>query len=118
MIGGLKSALIAAALLAFGPATHAKSPAVTQGKQVFDRWCSACHAASIRAPGTTALAAKYGKDQPAALEQRKDLTPEIVSYFVRHGVSIMPPFRKTEISDAELAKLADYLSGVAGSRKK
>lgn len=93
------------------PAIAKASPAPqADGKQVFDRWCASCHGDSIRAPGTTALAAKYGKDMPAPLERRADLTPEVVGMFVRQGVSIMPPFRKTEISDAELAALGRYLS--------
>jgi len=29
---------------------------------------------------------------------------------VRHGISFMPSFRKTEISDADLALLAVYLA--------
>lgn len=60
-------------------------------------------------PGTAALAAKYSGQVPAALEERSDLTPDVVKFFVRHGVSIMPPFRKTEITDAELDALANYL---------
>lgn len=87
------------------------------GKQVFDRWCASCHADSVRAPGTIALAAKYGKDMPAALELRDNLTPEVVQMFVRNGVSIMPRFRKTEISDAELAELGRYLSGSPAQRR-
>ena len=87
------------------------------GKQVFDRWCAACHADSNRAPGTVALAAKYGKDMPAALELRDDLTPEVVQVFVRNGVSIMPRFRKTEITDAELAELGRYLSKSPAQRR-
>ena len=87
------------------------------GKQVFDRWCAACHADSVRAPGTVALAAKYGKDMPAALELRDNLTPEVVQMFVRNGVSIMPRFRKTEITDAELAELGRYLSGSPAQRR-
>ena len=87
------------------------------GKQVFDRWCASCHADSVRAPGTVALAAKYGKDMPAALELRDNLTPEVVQMFVRNGVSIMPRFRKTEISDAELAALGRYLSGSPAQRR-
>lgn len=80
-----------------------------QGQQVFSHWCAACHAPDPRAPGTAALAAKYGATEPAPLEQRTDLAPDVVKFFVRHGVSIMPPFRKTEITDAELDALADYL---------
>jgi mono/diheme cytochrome c family protein len=36
--------------------------------------------------------------------------PELTRAFVRNGVSVMPPFRKTEITDAELAALAAYLA--------
>lgn len=61
-------------------------------------------------PGTDALAAKYRGAVPALLEQRTDLTVESVTYVVRHGVSIMPFFRKTEISDSQLEDLAAYLS--------
>ena len=80
------------------------------GKRVFYRWCVECHGDGPRYPGTASLAARYGNDMPAPLEQRRDLTPEVISLFVRQGVSIMPPFRKTEISDAELAQLGAYLS--------
>jgi (+)-pinoresinol hydroxylase len=36
--------------------------------------------------------------------------PEITRTFVRNGVTIMPFFRKTEISDEELDALAAYLA--------
>lgn len=80
------------------------------GKAVFKHWCAPCHADVPRLAGTMSLAAKYEGSKPAALEDRTDLTPEIVAYFVRHGVAWMPPFRPTEISDAELEKLSAYLS--------
>lgn len=105
-----RAALLAIAICAGGTGALAEQPLSAQGKQVFDRWCAACHARSIRAPGTTALAAKYGKGLPAALEDRRDLSPDVVKYFVRQGVNTMPFFRKTEISDAELAALARYLA--------
>ncbi len=44
------------------------------------------------------------------LEERTDLVPQITKNFVRTGVSVMPFFRKTEISDAELDALAAYLA--------
>ena len=47
---------------------------------------------------------------PAALEARDNLNPAIVRHFVRNGVLVMPPFRKTEISDAELDALGAYLT--------
>ena len=97
------------------PATSAWSafapPAgATPGRTVFWNYCEACHGDGPGKPGTAALAAKYNGAKPALLEQRTDLTPETVKTFVRNGVSIMPIFRKTELSDADLAQLADYLA--------
>ena len=48
--------------------------------------------------------------KPAALEERTDLAPEVTKVFVRSGISIMAPFRKTEITDADLEALAAYLA--------
>ena len=93
------------------PQTTATSPAQLQrGKAVFDQWCAACHAPGPRHPGTQALDALYKGQKPGALEQRTDLVPKLTETFVRKGVSVMAPYRKTEISDADLAALAAYLA--------
>jgi mono/diheme cytochrome c family protein len=81
-----------------------------RGNEVFQYWCAPCHAPGARHPGTQALEALYQGAKPAALEQRTDLLPELTRAFVRTGVSVMPPFRKTEISDADLEALAAYLA--------
>jgi mono/diheme cytochrome c family protein len=83
---------------------------VEHGRQVFAYWCAPCHAPGPKHPGTQALDALYRGGKPAPLEQRTDLVPTITQTFVRTGVSVMPPFRKTEISDADLAALAAYLA--------
>ncbi|HEV7714055.1 MAG TPA: cytochrome c [Steroidobacteraceae bacterium] len=83
---------------------------VQKGDAVFQKWCAPCHATGPGHPGTTAIAALYKGAKPAALEERTDLSPEIVRSFVRKGVSVMPFFRKTEISDADLDALGAYLS--------
>jgi mono/diheme cytochrome c family protein len=57
-----------------------------------------------------ALQRKYRGRLPVVLEQRSDLRPDYIKLAVRHGVSFMPSFRKTEISDADLALLATYLA--------
>ncbi|AKH44137.1 mono/diheme cytochrome c family protein [Altererythrobacter atlanticus] len=90
--------------------TGETAAALAPGKDVFAHWCAPCHAAEPRLAGTMALQVKYEGAIPAALEDRTDLTPEVVAYFVRNGVAWMPPFRKTEISDADLAALGAYLS--------
>lgn len=110
----LERTMIAAALLAaWGQACLAApddQALKATGKQVFDQWCAACHADAPRMPGTASLAAKYSTTLPAALEQRDNLNPAMVRYFVRNGILVMPPFRKTEITDAQLDALGAYLS--------
>jgi len=86
------------------------SPA-ERGAAVFNNWCSACHSRGPQnAPGTASLQAKYQGSVPAALEDRRDLTPDLVKFFVRNGVAMMAPLRKTEVSDADLDALAAYLT--------
>jgi mono/diheme cytochrome c family protein len=92
------------------------APLAANGKAVFQKWCAPCHAANPKLAGTLALQTKYAGAMPAALEQRNDLTPELVAYFVRNGVAWMAPFRKTEISDAELADLGAYLTRIPAKR--
>jgi (+)-pinoresinol hydroxylase len=91
-------------------ARAAEPPADAPGAAVYRRWCVPCHGAGPDKPGTGALQEKYHGKRPAQLEQRSDLSAEFVRQIVRQGVSVMPPFRKTEISDTELAALAAYLS--------
>ena len=88
----------------------AELPAPPSGRVVYEKWCAPCHDPGISHPGTHALMAKYQGTKPAVLLERTDLPASIVKYFVRHGISVMPQFRKTEISDAELDALAAFLS--------
>ncbi len=95
---------------AVGSAAQAQDSLVARGNEVFQYWCAACHAPGPRHPGTQALDVLYKGAKPAALEQRTDLLPDLTRAFVRTGVSVMPPFRKTEISDPDLEALAAYLA--------
>ena len=99
-----------ACLMCMQPGQAAPASLIDTGHKVFKHWCAPCHGSGKHMPGTQALAAKYNGSIPAVLEQRTDLTPELVRTFVRQGMNIMPPFRKTEISDAELNALATYLA--------
>lgn len=115
MAYGLCLIAIGLASATIGIAKDGRAPD-TPGKQIFAEHCASCHGQGIGnpgqpfRPGTASLAVKYGDEKPALLEARTDLTPELVTYFVRNGVSIMAPYRKTEISDRELAELGTYLS--------
>jgi hypothetical protein len=62
-------------------------------------------------PGTQQLGIKYrGSDVPPVLDERTDLVPEFIEVIVRQGISFMPQFRKTEVSDADLEALSAYLT--------
>jgi mono/diheme cytochrome c family protein len=101
-------------LYGLGPAapTAAAQGAVNleRGEAVYEHWCAPCHAAGPGHPGTQGLQFKYRGETPAVLVERTDLTPAAVKTFVRQGVLAMAPFRKTEITDAELDDLAAFLS--------
>jgi mono/diheme cytochrome c family protein len=81
-----------------------------KGYVQFQNYCSMCHGEGVGQPGTLALQAKYKGALPALLEKRTDLTPVLIKTFVRNGISVMPLFRKTEISDADLDAIAAYLT--------
>ena len=91
-------------------AAAADAGQIEEGKQVYQYWCWNCHGEGVGKPGTQALAAKYKGSKPAILDQRTDLIPALTKSFVRKGISIMPFFRKTEITDAQLDSLAVYLA--------
>jgi (+)-pinoresinol hydroxylase len=96
---------------------------IQEGQQVFVRWCEGCHARGNPvqknpngAPvgriwaGTHTLEERYKGAVPAALEDRVNLTPELIRMVVRNGLNVMPRTRKTEISDDKLDALIAYLT--------
>ena len=128
-------ALVAYALacsLPAAPAVSAEHPGATspeakgaqellqQGKAVFDQWCMGCHGpmpgmGRFPPAGSYRLQQRYKDTKPAVLEQRNDLAPELIRAVVRHGLPIMPPLRKTEVTDAELEAVVAYLTRSKGA---
>jgi mono/diheme cytochrome c family protein len=114
----LRSFVACAALAVSVPAMAQGDPALAQGgaaaiqkgNATYQYWCATCHGKGPGQPGTTALAAKYKGALPALLEERTDVTPQAVRFAVRRGTSIMPFFRKTELSDADLDAVVQYLA--------
>ncbi|MGH8228852.1 MAG: c-type cytochrome [Steroidobacteraceae bacterium] len=126
---GSAVALAGKAQTTVAPATDSGQPAISwtwtsitpkpgepHGYVLFQRDCRVCHGSGPATPGTRALRAKYHGKLPALLEDRTDLTATYVEYIVRHGVSVMPPFRKTEVSDADLDPIAAYLARKRSAR--
>ena len=114
-----RCALFAVLAMALTPAIRAATPQdpppAASGKAVYEHWCAPCHAPGPGHPGTQSLQLKYAGKLPAVLLERTDLSADSVKLFVRHGVLLMAPFRKTEITDAQLAALAAYVSTPHGA---
>jgi len=96
--------------LAGTAAGQAAAPDYAAGKMVYGKWCAPCHDPGVIHPATNALGAKYKGVKAGVILDWTDLPAPTVKYWVRTGISVMPHFRKTEISDAELDALAAYLS--------
>ena len=108
------------AVLALGvaatAAAGAQQTAAERGKAKFEHSCEPCHGdgpgddGRAMLPGTDALRLKYKGTVPPLLERRTDLTAPVIKAFVRNGTFSMPPFRKTELTDAEIDDIAAYLA--------
>ncbi|MGO9930774.1 MAG: c-type cytochrome [Steroidobacteraceae bacterium] len=110
-LAGLGLAGLTPAGLTIGAARAAEpSDPYAAGRAVYTKWCAPCHDPGVIHPGTNALTAKYTGVKSGVLLEWTDLPPELVRHLVRNGISVMPQFRKTEISDADLDALAKFLS--------
>jgi mono/diheme cytochrome c family protein len=110
MAACLAAAMSSGLLMSTSARAAEDSTARDAGRLVYERWCAACHDPGIEHPGTNALTTKYKGVKSGVILEWNDLPAELVRHLVRTGMSVMPHFRKTEISDAELEALAAYLS--------
>lgn len=85
----------------------ALTPQQEQGRRAYNHICVYCHSPGVW--GTNRLAKRVDKDH-AVLENRTDLSAEVIQTVVRTGIGSMPPLRKSELSDADLAAVAAYLT--------
>jgi mono/diheme cytochrome c family protein len=108
-----RAALAVACALAGGGAAYGDGQAdVDRGKSLFDARCGICHAAG--GTGTFMLGRRLGAER-ALLAQRTDLTSALVETVARRGINGMPVFTRVELTDAELALVAAYLTRSAAS---
>tara|TARA_A100001391_G_scaffold119169_4_gene81044 strand:+ start:42794 stop:43174 length:381 start_codon:yes stop_codon:yes gene_type:complete len=120
MLALFAAPLAAMALMAAAEPTDIVRPDMP-GRQVFAHQCAPCHGTGPGAdgspmlPGTAALTAKYDGAKPGALELRGDLPAPVLRLFVRRGVGAMPPFRKSELTDAQIDEVAAYLAATAAA---
>lgn len=79
------------------------------GAALYHHYCADCHNPGDGHPGTMRLARRLAPEQ-AVLRERTDLSPAYVRTIVRNGLQMMPPFRPSEIADAELDALSRYVT--------
>jgi cytochrome c5 len=83
------------------------TPQQEQGKRAYNHICVYCHSPGVW--GTNRLSKRMDKEH-AVLENRTDLSAAVIQTVVRTGIGSMPPLRKSELSDADLAAVAAYLT--------
>jgi len=117
---GARVLLIGVSIIASMGSSFAQYDSVIErGKAVFQRYCMPCHGpgrgddGAPMLPGTHALYLKYKGEKPGLLEQRSDLSTEVIKAFVRNGVGSMPPFRKPEVTDEDIEAIAAYFADAA-----
>lgn len=99
---------LTAAVILLAAAAPVAAAEIT-GQEVFDRQCVHCHGPGKEATGTLQLARTRGEDR-ALLTERDDLAPEYVRYVVRHGLKAMPAYVPSDLTEAQLEALTDFLA--------
>jgi mono/diheme cytochrome c family protein len=88
-------------------ASVAAQAADPDGKQLFEQKCAMCHGPVGMGTG---LLARRMKPEVAQLDKRDDLSAAFVIAFARTGALNMPPITRGDVSDAQLASIARFLS--------
>ena len=111
------SRLALALITAFAFSGAAQAQTLTDGqahgKALFDGTCGYCH--GPRGHATVLLRRRVGEPN-ALIAERSNLTPAYIKLAVRHGVMSMPWYRRSELSDDDLAAITDYLTRSNPSR--
>jgi mono/diheme cytochrome c family protein len=90
------------------PAALAAPAADLDGKALYRERCGMCH--QTIGMGVALLSRRPGDASKGLLEERKDLSAQLVATLVRSGLGNMPRIARGEVSDPELAAIAGYLA--------
>ncbi|RLA09812.1 MAG: hypothetical protein DRQ60_05170 [Gammaproteobacteria bacterium] len=89
------------------PGTAEERP--RSGEESWYLFCEGCHRPDAEGPGAVMLQRRYG-DERMAIKGSTTLAPEYITHVVRNGLLEMAPLRPTDITDAELDLLIDFLA--------
>ena len=87
------------------PVTLADRPGATGGEELYVVKCLMCHGANGMGQGLLAR-----RLDEADLEQRADLSADYVITAARMGIGNMPAIPRGEVSDEQMAQIAEYLA--------
>jgi mono/diheme cytochrome c family protein len=90
------------------PAAVAAEAATLDGQALFVERCGMCHQSIGMA--VSILSRRPGDASGGLLEQRDELSAAFVQVAVRNGILNMPRMPRAEVSDPELAAIANHLS--------
>lgn len=91
-----------------GADTALAADAAAEGKALYTARCGMCHQTIGMAVGI--LSRRPGDTSKGLLEERADLSASFVRTVARTGILNMPRVSRGEVSDPELALIADYLA--------
>ena len=103
----LLTLLLVAALACLSNPSKSRAENV-DGAENYALKCAACHNPGPGHPATMLLAEK-GRPVPSLIG-RKDLELDYLQTVVRNGLIEMPPFRPTELSDAQIKAIYTYVT--------
>ena len=100
--------------MAYGRPIEVGATGLVRGEQAYNQNCAICHSGGVGMVGTETIQRRYMKagitDMNPILLERTDLTPGFIELVVRNGMNSMAPYRKSEITDADLQLIGEYLS--------
>jgi mono/diheme cytochrome c family protein len=108
--GALAAAAAAAAAAGAAAAGEGEEPLAArqlEGQRLYQASCSYCHAPG--GWGARDLARRLGAERAVLLE-RTDLDPLYIRSVVRHGLNSMPAYTPTDLTERQIAYIADYLT--------
>ena len=97
-----------ALILALSLPLPAPAADAVKGEAFFAVTCGRCHRAG--GMGTGLLSRRPGIAAQGLLEQRDDLIIPFIQAVVRHGTGNMPRITRAEVSDMQLAEIANYMA--------
>ena len=78
------------------------------GAKSWSLFCEGCHRPDGEGPGAVMLQRRFG-DERMSIKGNTTLVPEYIKQVVRNGFLEMAPLRQTDITDAELDLLIEFL---------